>query len=55
VARTLAAVTTAGLAHIASTAAVGGLIVMAGLALNEWISGLLPHLSAALLLLFGAF
>lgn len=55
VARTLAAVTTAGLAHIASTAVVGGLIVVAGLALNEWISGLLPHLSAALLLLFGVF
>jgi hypothetical protein len=53
--RTLAAVATAGLAHIASTALIGGLIVAAGLALDQWIAGLLPHLSAALLFLFGAF
>ncbi|MNV02263.1 hypothetical protein D3C71_924950 [compost metagenome] len=46
---------TAGLAHIASTALVGSLIVAAGLALNAWIGGLLPHLSAALLFIFGAF
>ena len=46
---------TAGLAHIASTAIVGSLIVAAGLALNAWIGGLLPHLSAALLFIFGAF
>lgn len=51
----LGAVAAAGLAHIAVTAAVGGLIVVAGLALDQWISGLLPHLSAALLFLFGAF
>ena len=51
----LGAVTVAGLAHIATTAAAGGLIVAAGLAMDQWISGLLPNLSAALLFLFGAF
>jgi hypothetical protein len=51
----LAAVTTAGLAHIATTATVGGLIVAAGLAMDQWISGLLPSLSAGLLFLFGTF
>lgn len=54
-ARVLGAVAAAGLAHIATTAAVGGLIVVAGLALEQWISGLLPHLAAVLLFLFGAF
>ena len=53
--RVLAAVAAAGLAHIATTAAVGGLIVAAGLALDQWISGLLPHLAAVMLFLFGAF
>ena len=53
--RVMTVVVTAGLAHIASTALVGSLIVAAGLALNAWIGGLLPHLSAALLFLFGAF
>jgi hypothetical protein len=51
----LTAVTTAGLAHILSTAVVGGLIVAAGIAMDQWISGLLPGLSAGLLFLFGAF
>ena len=51
----LGAVTAAGLAHIVSTAAVGGLIVAAGLAMDQWIAGLLPWLSASLLFLFGAF
>ena len=51
----LGAVTVAGLAHIATTAAAGGLIVAAGLAMDQWISGLLPNLSAGLLFLFGAF
>ena len=50
----LGAVTAAGLAHIASTALVGGLIVAAGLAMDQWIAGLLPWLSASLLFLFGA-
>lgn len=54
-ARVMTVVVTAGLAHIASTAIVGSLIVAAGLALNAWIGGLLPHLSAALLFIFGAF
>lgn len=53
--KTLSAVATAGLAHIASTAVVGGLIIAAGLALDQWVAGLLPHLSAALLFLFGGF
>ncbi len=53
--RVLGAVAVAGLAHIATTAAAGGLIIAAGLALDQWISGLLPNLSAALLFLFGAF
>lgn len=53
--RTLGAVGAAGIAHIASTAVVGALIVAAGLALDQFVAGLLPHLSAALLLLFGAF
>lgn len=53
--RVLAAVVVAGLAHIATTAAVGGLIVIAGLALDQWIAGLLPHISAALLFLLGGF
>lgn len=54
-ARVFGAVAAAGLAHIVTTAVVGGLIVMAGLALEQWISGLLPHLAAVLLFLFGAF
>ena len=53
--RMLGAVTSAGLAHIVTTAVVGGLVVAAGLAVDQWISGLLPHLAAVLLLLFGTF
>ncbi|KQY80589.1 hypothetical protein [Brevundimonas sp. Root1423] len=53
--RMMGAVTAAGLAHIVTTAIVGGLIVAAGLAMDQWVSGLLPHLSAVLLFLFGAF
>jgi hypothetical protein len=53
--RTLGTAAIAGLAHIGSTALVGTLIVAAGLALDRWIEGLLPHLSAVLLFLFGAF
>lgn len=51
----LGVVAAAGVAHIGATAVVGGLIVAAGLALDQWISGLLPWLSAGLLFLFGAF
>lgn len=54
-AQVLGAVTAAGLAHIATTALAGGLIVAAGLAMDQWISGLLPNLSAGLLFVFGAF
>ena len=49
----LTAVATAGLAHIASTALIGTLIVAAGLAMDQWISGMLPLASAGLLFLFG--
>ena len=54
-ARVLAAVSAAGLALIAATALVGSLIVVAGMALDPWIGGVLPHLSAILLFLFGVF
>ena len=53
--KVLSAVATAGLAHIATTAVVGGLIVAAGLALDQWVEGLMPHLSAILLFAFGGF
>ena len=53
--RLMAAVVAAGLAHVAVTATVGGMIVVAGLALDQWIAGLLPHLSAILLFVFGGF
>ncbi|HYC75932.1 hypothetical protein [Brevundimonas sp.] len=53
--RVMAAVVAAGLTHVAVTAMVGGLIVVAGLALDQWIAGLLPHLSAVLLFAFGGF
>ena len=45
--RILMAVMAAGLAHIVTTAVVGSLIVMAGLALDRWIAGVLPWISAA--------
>lgn len=54
-AQMLGAAAVAGVAHIAVTAAAGGLIIMAGLALGPWIAGLLPSLAAGLLFLFGAF
>ena len=53
--RVLGAVVAAGLAHIAATAVVGGLIVAAGLVMDQWISGLLPWISAGLLFLLGTF
>ncbi|WGM46474.1 hypothetical protein KOAAANKH_01342 [Brevundimonas sp. NIBR10] len=53
--RTLASVGAAGVAHIASTAVVGGLIVAAGLALDQLVAGILPNLSAILLFAFGTF
>lgn len=51
----LGAVTAAGLAHILTTAVFGALIVAAGLAMDQWVAGLLPILSAGLLFLFGTF
>lgn len=51
----LTTVAIAGSAHIITTAVVGGLIVAAGLVVDQWIAGLLPGLSAGLLFLFGAF
>ncbi|RZL27783.1 MAG: hypothetical protein EOP35_26740 [Rubrivivax sp.] len=54
-ARMLAAVAAAGAAHVATTAVVGGLLVVAGLALDPLIGGVLPSLSGLLLLGFGAF
>ena len=53
--QTLGAATIAGVAHVASTALIGSLLVAAGLALNHWVSGLLPYLSAALLFVIGGF
>jgi uncharacterized membrane protein len=53
--RLLLVTAAAATAHIASTALVGGLMVVAGLALDELVAGLLPHLSAALLFVFGGF
>ena len=49
--RVMASVVVAGLVHVAVTAAAGSLIVVAGLALDQWVAGLLPHLSAILLFL----
>ena len=51
----LGAVVLAGLAHIATTALVGSLIVGAGLMLDTWVDGLLPWLSASLLIGLGLF
>ena len=51
----LTTVAIAGSAQIVTTALVGGLIVAAGLVVDQWIAGLLPGLSAGLLFLFGAF
>ena len=54
-ASTLWSVLAAGLAHIAVTAVVGGLIVAAGLALDQWVAGVLPYVSAGLLFVLGLF
>lgn len=55
VARMLGVVAAAGAAHVATTAVVGGLLIAVGLALDPLIEGLLPVVSALLLLGFGAF
>ena len=48
-------VVVAALAHVATTALIGGAVAIAGVALDRWVHGVLPHLSSALLFLFGAF
>lgn len=48
-------VVAAALAHVATTALIGGAVTIAGVALDRWLHGVLPHLSSALLFLFGAF
>lgn len=53
--RTLGSVAAAGLAHVATTAVLGGLLVAAGLALDQWIAGIMPHISALMLFAFGGF
>jgi len=53
--RVALAVVLAATAHIIVTAGFGALVAVAGVALDRWLHGVLPHLSAALLFLFGAF
>ena len=53
--RVSGAVVMAATAHIIVTAALGALVAVAGVALDRWLHGVLPHLSAVLLFLFGAF
>ena len=45
----------AATAHIIVTALFGALVAVAGVALDRWLHGVLPHVSAVLLFLFGAF
>lgn len=51
--RLLWAVLAAGLAHTASTAVIGGLMAAAGLALERWMHGVLPWISAGLMFALG--
>lgn len=50
---TLGSAAVAGVVHVISTAVVGGLIVAAGLALEERLAGVLPWLAAAMMFGFG--
>lgn len=50
---TLGAAAMAGVVHVISTAMVGGLIVAAGLALEERLAGVLPWMAAAMMFGFG--
>ena len=52
---TIGAAALAGVVHVISTAVVGGLIVAAGLALEERLTGVLPWLAAAMMFGFGAY
>lgn len=53
--RVAVTVVLAATVHIMVTAAIGAVVAVAGVALDRWLHGVLPHLSAALLFLFGAF
>ena len=53
--RVAAVVVLAALAHVATTAVIGAVVAMAGVALDRWVHRLLPHITSALLFLFGAF
>ena len=48
-------VVAAALAHVLTTALLGGAVAVAGVVLDRWVHGILPHISSALLFLFGAF
>ncbi len=52
--RTLCAAAAAAFAHVLSTAAVGALIIAAGLALDHWLRGVLPYLAGGSLVALGA-
>lgn len=51
--RVALAVILAATVHIIVTALFGALVAVAGVALDRWLHGILPHVSAALLILFG--
>lgn len=53
--RVAGVVVVAALAHVLTTALIGAVVAMAGVALDRWLHGVLPHVSSALLFLFGAF
>lgn len=53
--RVAAIVVIAALAHVGTTAIIGAGVALAGVALDRWVHGVLPHVSSALLFLFGAF
>lgn len=48
-------VVAAAMAHVMTTALIGAGVALAGVALDRWVHGVLPHVSSALLFLFGAF
>lgn len=51
--QTLWAAAAAAFAHILSTATVGMLIIAAGLAIDHWVTGLLPYLAAGAMMVMG--
>lgn len=54
-ARVCIVVVLAATVHVLTTATLGSVVMVLGIALDRWTDGVLPHLSAALLFLFGAF